>query len=97
MDRDVVIGAIALVSFIGMIIAICLYIFPWTCVEVDTKTLIDYKPRGFMSPSVAYFDDGTVYEGIEFEGEICINARYKIIQEINIYGHTIGYKAVRVK
>jgi len=97
MDKDIVIGATIFVLFIGVIVAICLYISPWSYIEVDTKVLVDYKPRGFMSPSVAYFDDGTVYEGIEFEGEICIGARYKIIQVLNVYGHAIEYKAVRMK
>ena len=64
--------------------------------EIGTKILIDYEPKAFFKPSIAKFDDGTVYENLDFVGGICIGAKYKIVRLRSwIFGCNCGIRAIR--
>ncbi len=79
---------------IGFIFFMIVVLVPYQK-DIEVKVLVDYKPRTFFKPSIARFDDGTIYENLDFEGGICIGAKYKIVRLRNIFGWECGIRAIR--
>ena len=89
------IGLVLSSAFIIVIVLILLVPIPYQWKEIGKKILVEYRTGSFFEPSYAKFDDGTIYLNIRFEGEICIGAKYKIVERLNIYGCSLGYIAIR--
>ena len=97
MDKEtiaVLLIILGLTSF--MIIALLDLALPCKEEIIGTKILVDYQPKAFCKPSIARFDDGSIYLNIDFEGGICIGAKYKIVKlRSRILGQECGIKAIR--
>ena len=96
MDKEMLVSLIIIIGLASFMIVsiIGLVWIPYQEV-IDVKILVDYEPRCFFKPSIAKFDDGTIYENLDFVGGICIGAKYKIVRLRNIYGWECGIKAIR--